>query len=112
MNPLSIFTTAEPVGVATRDLVVVAGAVLAVLGALGLLDEEQVKALTEAAPGLFLAIGSLATIGTSVYRTLMKSSSDKATEIAKEVDAKIPPSMPVEIKTPGDQPDIKVAGVK
>lgn len=105
---MNIFTTAAPTGVAVRDITVIVGAVITVLGVLGLLDEEQRKTLTEQAPELMTAVGTLITIGTSIYRVVTKSHSDKAAEVAKEIDAKIPEAEPVVIKTPSHQPDIVV----
>lgn len=111
-NPLNILTTAEPIGVVSRDIFVIIGAILTVLGALGLLTEEQVQVLTEQFPVLFTAVGAIMTVGMAAYRAITKSSSDKAAEVAKEVDAKIPKADPVEIKTPGEGADIKVPGEK
>lgn len=107
MNPI---TTARPVGVAVRDGIVIVGSIIAVLGVLGLLTPEQVAELTQAAPALMTAIGAAITGGMSAYRILTKSHSDKAAEVAKEVDAKVPPAAPVEIKTPSGVPDILVPG--
>lgn len=106
---VNILTTAKPVGVATRDIVVIVGAVLTVLGALGLLTEEQVKTLTETAPVLFTAFGTVMTVAMSAYRIWTKSSSDKAAEVAKQVDEKVPAADPVLIKTPKGEPDIVVS---
>lgn len=105
----NILTTAEPIGVTTRDIVQIFGAVLTVLGSLGLVDEEQRAVLTEQAPILFTALGAVITVGIGIYRNRTKSHSDKAAEVAKEVDAKIPVAEPVVIKTPAHQPDIVVA---
>jgi mitochondrial fission protein ELM1 len=84
--------------------------VLAVLGALGLVDEEQRAVLTEQAPILFTALGTVIAVGMGIYRNRTKASSDKAAEVAKEVDAKIPKADPVIVQTPGLQPNIVVAG--
>lgn len=108
MTPLKLLTTAEPIGVATRDIVVIVGAALTVLGTLGLLTEEQVQTLTEQAPILLASLGAVMTVGMSVYRTITKSMSDRAAEVAKETDAAIPPSQTVTVKTPAGEPDIKV----
>lgn len=104
----SPFTSATAGGVATRDVTMIIGAILAVLGVLGFLSEDQVKSLTEQAPVIFTAIGTVVTIGMSIYRIITKSSSDKAAEAAKEIDAKVPVSSPVEIVTPGNAPNIIV----
>lgn len=106
----NILTTAEPIGVTTRDIVQIFGAVLTVLGALGLVDEEQRAVLTEQAPVLFTALGAVIAVGMGIYRNRTKSHSDKAAEVAKEVDAKIPEAEAVVIKTPAHQPDIVVPG--
>lgn len=107
MNPI---TTARPVGVAVRDGVVVIGSIIAVLGVLGLLTPEQVAELTQAAPAFMTALGAVLAGGMSIYRVVTKSHSDKAAEVAKEVDAKVPAAAPVEIKTPPGVPDIVVSG--
>lgn len=107
MNPI---TTARPVGVAVRDGIVIAGSIIAVLGVLGLLSPEQVAELTQAAPAFMTALGAVITGGMSIYRVVTKSHSDKAAEVAKEVDAKVPAAAPVEIKTPPGVPDIVVPG--
>jgi hypothetical protein len=105
---LKPLTTAAPLGVATRDLVTGIGAILAMLGILGFLTDEQVAELTKQAPALLTALGTLIYVSMSIYRALFKSSSDKAAEVAKEVDAKIDPNSPVVIKTPAGVPDITV----
>lgn len=106
----SPFTTAAPIGVVMRDIALAVGSILTVLGVLGLLSEEQVAALTEQAPVLFTSIGAVIAASVSVYRTITKSSSDKAHEVAKQVDQKVPPSAPVVITTPTGVPDIRVPG--
>lgn len=114
---LSPLTTARPIGTVIRDLLVAIGAIVAILGTIGLLSEEQVTAIKEQievlsgqAPALLLAGGVLVTAITSILRTLKFSSSDKAAEAAQEIDKKIPPAAPVEIKTPGSAPDIFIRG--
>ena len=109
---LAPFTTAAPSGVALRDLITGAGAVIAVLGVLGFLTPEQVAELTKQAPGLLVAAGTLIYGGMSVYRILFKSSSDKAAEVARQVDAKIDPASTVVIKTPPGVKDIEVKPVQ
>ena len=98
---ISIFTTAAPVGVATRDLVTAFGAILAMLGVLGLLSQEQVDELTKQAPVVFTALGTLIYAAMTIYRSFAKSSSNKAAAAAKEIDAKIPKADPVVIERPG-----------
>lgn len=112
---LSPLTTARPIGTVIRDLFVALGAVVAILGIIGILSPEQVAAIRQQidvisgqAPALVLAFGVLLTAVTSILRTLKFSSSDKAAEVAKEVDKKIPPEAAVRIPTPGAAPDIVV----
>lgn len=109
---LSPFTTAKASGVATRDITMMIGAILAILGALGFLTPEQVEALTSQAPVMFTAAGVILAGAVSTYRVLTKSSSDKAAEAAKKIDAELPASAKVEIVTPGDKPNIIVPGEK
>jgi hypothetical protein len=114
---LTPFTTAAPIGVAIRDVAVSLGVILATLGTLGMLSAEQVDQFrsyleTITDPTVIAAFGVLLGAGTSIYRIVAKSMSDKAAEVAKEVDAKIPKADPVEIKTPGPGPNITVPGEK
>lgn len=104
----NIFTTSAPIGVLMRDIALALGSVLTVLGVLGLLSDEQVRDLTEQAPVLFTALGAVIAAAVSIYRTVTKSSSDKAAEVAKQVDEKLPASETVVIRTPGKQADIVV----
>jgi hypothetical protein len=111
---LSPLTTAAPIGVIIRDVVVALGTILATLGSLELLTPEQIATIQKwldaiADPAFITAIGALMTIGMMIYRALAKSMSDKAAEVAKQVDAKIPPADTVVVKTPGSQADIRVA---
>lgn len=104
-NPL---TTANSVGVAIRYVITIAGTVLAILGILGWLTPAQVDALSTKVPELLGAIGALVAAIIPLYAAFTKSSSDKAAEVAKKVDQQIPASSPVEIVTPGSQPNIVV----
>jgi hypothetical protein len=113
---LSPLTTARPVGTVIRDVLVALGAIVAILGTIGVLTEDQVAAIKEQievlsgqAPALLLAGGVLITAITSILRTVKFSSSDKAAEVAKQVDDKIPPAATVVIETPAGTPDIRVA---
>jgi len=112
---LKPFTTAKAGGVVLRDVVIAVGSIIALLGILGVLTPQQVADLTKAVedlsgqwPAIVAAFGTLMAVGMSIYRTLTKSSSDKAAEVAKEVDAKVPVASPVVIKTPEGKPDIIV----
>jgi len=116
---LSPFTTAAPVGVALRDVVVALGALITLLGILGVLTPEQVKELQRIVedvsgqwPALMTAFGFLLGAGMSIYRIVFKSSSDKAAEAGKQIDAKLAPEAKVEIVTPGSGPNIVVPGKK
>lgn len=52
-------------------------------------------------------VGALVVLGTVAY-ALFKRPSSKALEVAKQVDAKVPASSPVVVKTPAGQQDIVV----
>ena len=95
-----IFTTAAPVGVATRDLTVIIGAMLTLIGVFGFLTPEQVEAIRQEVPGLLAALGAVAMAGTSVYRIVAKSLSDQAAEAAKEMDRKAAQGVSTDVKTP------------
>lgn len=105
---LSPLTTASSIGVAIRYLTTIAGSIIAILGILGWLTPEQSEALTKQVPELLAAIGALVAAAIPLYAIWTKSSSDKAAEVAKEVDKKIPPEATVRIPTPGAAPDIVV----
>lgn len=105
---LSPLTTASSIGVAIRYLTTIVGSIIAILGILGWLTPEQSEALTKQVPELLAAIGALAAAAIPLYAIWTKSSSDKAAEVAKEVDKKIPPEATVRIPTPGAAPDIVV----
>ena len=113
-NPL---TTATSLGVAIRYLITIAGSILAILGILGWLTPDQVQALSQKVqdisaqlPGLLAAVSGLVALIVPLYSMATKSSSDKAAEVAKEIDKKMPAESDVMIKTPGIAPDIFVAG--
>lgn len=103
-----IFTTATSAGVTTRYLIVVISSMLTLIGAMNLLPAEQVAALKEQVPIIASALASLIGAIVIIYANLTKSHTDKAAEVAKQVDQKIPIADDVEIKTPGRQADIKV----
>lgn len=110
---LKPFTTATATGVAVRDLTVIIGAVLAILGILGWLSDAQVEAIKQQVavltdPALLASLGTLMAAGMSIYRIFFKSTSDKAAEVAKEVDQKMPADATVRIETPAGQEDIVV----
>lgn len=106
----SIFTTATPAGVGVRYYTTMISTIISVIGILGFLSPEQVRDLTEKVPEIVTAIFTVVALATSTYAIIKKSSSDKAAEIAKEVDAKVPPSTTVVIKTPPGVDDIIVSG--
>lgn len=105
---LSPFTTATSVGVGIRYLTTIATTMIAIVGILGWLTPEQVAALTQKVPELITAISAVVMAAIPLYAIITKSSSDKAAEAAKQIDAKLPPAEPVEIKTPGNAPNIVV----
>lgn len=105
MNPL---TTSTSIGVIIRYTATIAGSILAILGLLGYLTPAQVDALSTKVPELIGALGALLAIVVPLYASITKSSSDKAAEVAKQIDQKIPPEMTVRVETPGTAPDIIV----
>lgn len=112
------FTSATGTGVTIRDVTMLIGSLLAILGILGILSPDQVDAIKKQVevltdPKLLTALGFAITAGVSIYRNITKSSSDKAAAVAKEVDAGVKDgvllkSAPVVIKTPGKSEDIVV----
>ena len=115
MNWTKIFTTANSIGVVLRYLGTIIGALLAIAGILGVLTPEQIAEITQKVrdisaqlPELLTAIGALMAIVIPAYAAVTKASSDKAAEVAKEVDAKVPTESPVVIKTPPGVDDIVV----
>lgn len=95
-----IFTTATAAGVTTRYWITIITAVIATIGALGFLSPEQQEALTKQVPILVTALAGLIPVVISTYAIISKSSSDKAAEAAKRIDAIVPVSAPVVIQTP------------
>jgi hypothetical protein len=113
-NPL---TTATSIGVAIRYLITIAGSLLTILGIVGWLTSDQVQELSQKVqdisaqlPGLLAAAGGIIALVMPIYATITKSSTDRAAEVAKEVDKQIPERSPVVIKTPAGVPDIVVPG--
>lgn len=109
---LSPLTTATSTGVVIRYLTAMVGAVLAIAGALQWLTPEQAEEILKQSNTLIGAIGGLAALFVTIYAANTKSSTDKAAEVAKQVDAKIAPNEPVEIITEGNAPNIKVPATK
>lgn len=104
-NPL---TTTTVIGVATRYAITIAGALVAGMVLMGWVDRETADAITAQLPELFGAIGAVVAVIIPIYAAVTKSNSDKASAVANEVDANIPASSPVVIKTPEGVPDIVV----
>lgn len=110
---LKPFTTSTAGGTAFRELYQLVTALITILGILGWLSQDQVTALlaqlkTLASPEMVAAVGAILFALMSIYRIFFKSSSDKAAEVAKKVDAEIPAAASVVIQTPVGQPDIVV----
>lgn len=112
---LTPFTTATAGGTVFRDVFIMAGSIITLLGLLGVLSSEQVDALKKVItdisgnwPAIAAAFGLLMASGMSIYRALFMSSSNKAAEAAHKIDAELPPSARVEIVTPPGQPNIVV----
>jgi hypothetical protein len=106
---LTPLTTATAAGVTVRYTTTIVASVLAILGVLGWLSAEQVETLSKQVPELIGAIAALIAVAIPIYAAWTKSSSDKAAEVAKQIDEKIPPKDTVTVKTPPGQSDIKVA---
>lgn len=121
---LTPFTTATAAGTIFRDVFIMAGTIIALLGALGLLTQEQVDALNSAVktisdqwPTLVTLLGVLMTAGMSAYRALYKSTTNEGAAVAKAVgkaiaDDKLPANTPVqavELKTPAGLDNVTVA---
>lgn len=104
----SIFTTAAPTGVSLRYLGTILGSMLTLIGIMGWLSADQVAALKNEIPGFVSSLGALLTVAITVYAVITKSSSDKAADVAKKVDAQLPPDATVIVKTPSGKPDIIV----
>lgn len=115
MNWTKIFTTANSAGVVLRYLGTILGSLLAIAGILGVLTPEEIASITAKVrdisaqlPELLTAIGALMAIVIPTYAAVTKASSDKAAEVAKEVDKLVPPEQTVVIKTPVGIPDVIV----
>jgi len=79
-------------------------AAAAALATHGFLSPEQNAVITD---NLDKIVGALVVLGALGYE-LFKRPSAKAMEVAKQVDAKVPASAPVIVKSPGNQSDIVV----
>lgn len=95
------------VNVALRYLGVIVGAGLTVLGLLGYLDQGQIAEIKRQIPAFTEAVGALMTVVITVWAVIHKNSA-RALETADQIDKKIPPSVPIEVVTPGSQPNIVV----
>lgn len=104
------FTTATAGGVNTRYLTLIATTVLTFIGVLKWLSPEQIEELKGLLPQFVEAIAAAIGLAVYAYGVLTKSSSDKAAEAAKEIDAKLAPAEKVEIVTPGTGANIVIPG--
>ena len=104
----NVFTTSTSVGVAIRYLSTIAGTALAVLGLLGWLSQEQIAEINAKLPSVFEALGAFIMAVVPLYAMVRQSFSDKAAEVARQIDQKIPADAQVTVPTPGNAPDIKV----
>ncbi len=102
-------TSPEKSGVATRDLIMVVSAIIAVLGVLGFLTPEQQAELTRQAPVLMAALGTVGTVGMSLYRIFAKSMSAKAEETAKVIDKTMPKEKDVAVAPVASNQPIEAA---
>lgn len=76
----------------------------AALATHGLISAEVNTILSQ---NLDAIVGALGVLGTVAY-ALWKRPSSKALEVAKQVDARIPPGASAVVRTPSGQPDIIV----
>jgi hypothetical protein len=105
VNPLTTTTT---VGVVTRYAITIIGAVVSAVAVLGWVEQATADNIMEQVNILFGAISALVAIGIPIYAALTKSNSDRASEVANEVDAKVSPQETVVVQTPAGQADIIV----
>lgn len=112
---LKPFTTPTAAGTVFRDLFLAAGAVITILGILGILTPEQVASLRAAIeqisgqwPAIVAAVGVLMAAGMSLYRAVFKSQTKQEAEVIAAIREELPPQATVEIKTPGSAPNIVV----
>jgi len=76
----------------------------AALATHGLISPEVNTVLSQNLDAIVGAVGVLATVAYALW----KRPSSKALEVAKQVDARVPPSSSVVVKTPTGQQDIVV----
>lgn len=105
MNP---FTSPNSVGVLTRYLSVIITTVISVLGLMNWMTPEQVQEIKGMIPAFLEAFTAVVALGIPIYAAITKAMSERGLEVAKETDAKVPPDMPVIVKTPTGVADIKV----
>ncbi len=104
----NILTTAAASGVLVRYLSTILGTIVATTVTLGYLNAEQGQVISQNIDVILGAIGAIVAASLPIYAAIFKSSSDKAAEVAKQVDQKIAPEKTVVIETPPGQPDIVV----
>ena len=105
VNPLTTTTT---IGVITRYAIAIVGPMIGAMALLGWVDQATADSITEQFNVFVGALGTLAGMVVVAYAAWTKSNSDKASEVANEVDANVPPDAPVVIKTPEGVADIVV----
>lgn len=112
---LKPFTTPTAAGTTFRDIFLIVGAVITILGTVGVLSPEQVEALKDAVetisgnwPALTIAVGIIMTAGMSIYRSLFRSQTVQEAKVVEEIRSELEPGAPVEIVTPGSKPNIIV----
>src|SRR5215217_2512314 len=105
---LSPLTTATAGGTTLRYILVIFSSMMTLLGGLRVLTPAQVDVLSRTVPEILGAVFALVMIVIPIYAARTKSSSDRAAEVAKEIDKVLPPAVTATVKTPDGIPDIAV----
>jgi hypothetical protein len=105
---LSPLTTATAGGTTLRYILVIFSSMMTLLGGLQVLTPAQVDVLSRTVPEILGALFALITIVIPAYAAWTKSSSDRAAEVAKQIDKVLPPNATAKVKTPDGIPDIPV----
>lgn len=109
---LSPLTTATAGGTTLRYILVIFSSMMTLLGGLQVLTPAQVDVLSRTVPEILGAVFALVMIVIPIYAARTKSSSDRAADVAKEIDKVLPPAVTATVKTPEGIPDIPVRAEK
>lgn len=106
---MNFLTTASPVGSTSRYSITVLSWIFIAVSVYQSLPAETQATLQEFVGPWGALIALIPAIATPLYGILTKSNSDKAQEVAKIIDAEVPPSTAVVgIKTAGKEPDVPI----